>query len=198
PPDQDQGSDLDSDIDPNENFEPDVNQALTKIWRQFLLDIANRSSNPKANVESAYVKLSDIQKLAVTDETYQNLHLSDFFKACHWKVGTRAEWSRTFTHLFPVRGDERSGSTQNYKNMTYWLDWTGDYLNNSNIPNATIHLMRKHLYKRFNKLRWMPLAQRERVWVSKKPIVSLRSYPETHTTAAPWVLIAPRHEPTFD
>lgn len=166
PPVVDAGSDLDSEDGDNEVFPPmtSLNEATTRIWRQFLLDITNKSPNPRSYTQPSYCKLTDGEREMVNETTYKNNVLSDYFWDCQWKIGTVKHWETSFNHLFPDKGGiaaKLKGNVQNYKNCQYLSDWARLM---ESADDRTIQITKRAFKKLFDRLYWIPHAVADRIW----------------------------------
>src|SRR5260370_25449120 len=90
-----------------ERDEMNIDKRLTKLWRQFIVDVTEKVHNRKRADEAGYCCISTLDREVATDGYYQNLRLSDFFNDCQWRVGSEVEWDAVFNHLFPL--DEKRG-----------------------------------------------------------------------------------------
>lgn len=195
PPPVDQGSDnepVNSD-DAEEPIPDSLDKELTMVWRQFLLDITAKAPNMAGAGNPSYVRLTPAQRLDVDEATYRDHDLSKYFNYCQWRMGSQDDWERVFNHLWPVSGDVKYNA-QNYGNCRYYIKW-GRLL--SQFKDAqTERKARKALRKRFRKLYWVPLAERDKLWWTKADPGKFTSSDITgQRQAAPRILVRYPPEP---
>jgi hypothetical protein len=188
----DHGSDLENnshggdDLGINDDA-TDIDTALTHLWRQFLLDLTAKAPNQKGAANPSYCKLSVEERHLVTDATYQNQVLSDYFLDCQWKIPSQKEWTMVFNRLWPAKLDHITA--QNYKQTTYFPSWIKrlDDLDERDIPTV-----RQALRERFDKLYWVPFAQSDRIWGTKYMQGFTKSSGVDRKKAAPQIFLNPR------
>ncbi|KAF8805785.1 hypothetical protein BYT27DRAFT_7014063, partial [Phlegmacium glaucopus] len=159
PPVVDDGSDIDEIQEPQTTIDAEVSQ----MWRQFLIDVVNKSPNPRGVSNPGYLALSQQERLSVSDGFYQNEKLSDAWRACQWKIGNVQDWKRAFDHLFPPPGHETLPKVQNYTSCRYYLKWKEICLE---AENSVAKAIRQELWKRINRLYWIPHACQDKMWVT--------------------------------
>ncbi|KAF8873543.1 hypothetical protein CPB84DRAFT_1829545 [Gymnopilus junonius] len=167
PPPADQGSDnepSDSDDEVREAISESLDMELTVVWRQFLLDITARAPNMKGAGNPSYVKLTASERLEVNEATYQDPDLSKYFNYCQWRMGSEDDWKRVFNHLWPVHDDVKFNA-QNYGQCRYYLKW-GTLLDQFK-DEKTERKARRALWRRYDKLYWVPLSERDKLWWTK-------------------------------
>jgi hypothetical protein len=185
---QDTGSDMEVDMDQGDGNEGDgIDEELTKIWRQFLLDITQKAPNKKSAADPSYCVLSDNQRREVTERTYQNRKLSDYFLDCQWKIASSSEWSLVFNRLFPPKNGRRlAGKVQNYESAQYYANWAKL---KDRADDETASRMQEALRKKFDSLYWMPFAQTDRIWKTKVEPKFNKSSGVDREVAAPQVFV---------
>ncbi|KAF9033687.1 hypothetical protein BDP27DRAFT_1374978 [Rhodocollybia butyracea] len=109
----DDGSDMEVDNEQT-NTSPDIDFKVYHIYRQFLVDMALKSSTTKQGGGPSYMKLNKEEQVRVMEDLYNNLKLSDMWNEVFWKVGTPASREQVFRHLFPPKGHKASPKAQNY------------------------------------------------------------------------------------
>jgi hypothetical protein len=202
PQDHDSGSDIepssDSDSDEDPEFErarqrqrlnrlppnPTIDEELTHLWRQFLLDITSVSPNIKGSANPSYCKLTKSQRLLVNESTYRNEKLSDYFIDVQWKIVEPKKWDSNFQYFFPDFDYQLSPKAQGWKQCQYLLKWQSMM---QRADNKTIELMRVAMKRRFDTLYWVPRAEKERPWSTKR--VQAFEKPNTNDNAAPQVFV---------
>ncbi|KJA12910.1 hypothetical protein HYPSUDRAFT_210002 [Hypholoma sublateritium FD-334 SS-4] len=167
---RDEGSDLESDSSDQNTFsEVDIDTRLTTLWHQFLADISAKAPNRRAATESSYCVLTPEQRDNVTDETYRNLRLREYFNDCQYKQATKEEWTAAFDKFWPAEPFVLKTS-QNYGSMAYYKSW-GDLVSQLTNMDAqvtqTLASIRTELRTRFRQLYWIPNIQADRVWYTK-------------------------------
>jgi hypothetical protein len=165
----------------------DIDEELTKVWRQFLLDITQKAPNKKSAAEPSYCVLSDDQRMEVDERTYQNRKLSEYFLDCQWKVASSSEWDLVFDRLFPPKNGRRlAGKVQNYETTQYYPNWAKL---KDRADDETASRMRQALKKKFDSLYWMPFAQTDRIWRTKVDPKFNKSSGVDRGVAAPQVFV---------
>ena len=158
-PARDAGSDMSEEEEEEESQGEgdDVDARLTKIWQQFLINIALKSPNKKLAGESSYFLLDMDQCLHAMEATYKNHKLSDIFSDCQWKIAEPREWGLIFDRLFPPKnGKPLAGKVQNYKMTQYYPEWAKL---RERADDETFGRMRWEVRKKFDRLYWLPFAQ---------------------------------------
>ena len=184
----DEGSDQEMADPRNQGADADdnVDSKLSKLWRQFLVDLTAKSPNPKNANSPSYCKLTPEQRLTVDNNVHQNKKLSDYWVDCQWKVATQSEWTLIFNRLWPDKGNVLFGSVQNYPSTTYYIDWTRL---TSESDYQTVTAMREEIREMFDSLFWLPHAQTDRIWHTKVIPGFKRSSGVEGSKPAPRVLI---------
>jgi len=171
-------------------FSPEINSAITLLYRQWLVDMATLCSNRKNAALGSYCILTPIQRLEVTEFTYENPNLAKFFDDCSYKVAeNQKEWRRVFNNMFPPKGTMKAGAVQNYPNAQYYTQWVALWKNNdAHVIEAIRHALRK----RYNKLYWVPHAETQRIWTTSRK-TGFTKMPGLDTSKpAPRILLNPR------
>jgi hypothetical protein len=161
---RDEGSDIEVESD-EEAEDMDLDLRLTKIYRQFLLDITNKAPNQKAAGAESHVRMSKEDRQRVTEYTYMDRNLASYFHDCQWRVAAKGEWARIFGLLFPPKDYIQAGrKLQNYLQCTYFQDW--EKLKRQ-LDDDSYQRVYRQLQQRFFQLYWMPYAQTDRIWYSR-------------------------------
>ncbi|GLB39488.1 hypothetical protein LshimejAT787_0606500 [Lyophyllum shimeji] len=63
PPEVDDGSDLEDMSPPPADSNPTANDFLSRVWRQFVVDVKAKSPNPRGNTNPSYLKLTTAERL---------------------------------------------------------------------------------------------------------------------------------------
>lgn len=172
--------------------EEDLDLQVSQLWRQFLIDIAIKTPNMKARSSPSYSHLDADARRAVTEDTYRDKKLSNFFVDCQWKLGSKRDWVENFNRLFPPFGFVLGGGAQHYNNTTYYKQWERM---RGRMDRETCSATRERLLAKFKTLYWMPLTTADRIWWTRCEKNGFRRPPGT-SGAAPHVLINGR-EPTW-
>jgi hypothetical protein len=187
PPPREEGSDSEMEEDQDEEEaggdEKDVDEQLTKLWHQFILDVTEKVPNRKRADESGYCVLSATERRSATDGIYQNLRLSDFFNDCQWRIGKEDEWDAVFDHLFPQQ--EKRGKVQNYGSTLYYNMW--QKIKDRSPDQKTVIAIRHALKSKFSTLLWFPWAQADRIWPTAPNVSRFKKFVDSRGPA-PWVL----------
>lgn len=160
---RDRGSDIEEEDDREET---DANSVASNLWHQFCQDVTTVSPNQQDASKTPYTRLTQGERTVVTENTYKNPTLSDYFYDCQWKYASPLEWSNNFGYFFPERHQPpRNNKCQNYFRTNYFPEW--EELK-QRVDHNTYRLIRRALKSRFDKLYWMPSATKERIWWTKK------------------------------
>ncbi|CAA7271230.1 unnamed protein product [Cyclocybe aegerita] len=186
---RDEGSDME--LEEEDMAEPRVglDDFLTNLWNQFLLDITEVSPNPKPADQPPYCILSPAKRKLVNAATYQDLCLSNYFTDVQWKYAEPSDWVFTFDHLFPPKNAKvKTGKIQNYLQTTYYSKWESM---RARTDAETVKKMHKNLFLRFCQLSWFPAAQANRIWWTKVDRRSSKSSGLSPNSPAPRILLHP-------
>ena len=176
-----------SDEEPgNRDSDDDVDSKLSRLWRQFLVDLTAKAPNPKNADSPSYCKLNAEERSKVDDKVYRNKKLSDYWVDCQWKVATEQDWTLNFNRLWPDKNHIIHENAQNYRSATYYLQWTEL---TSSSDQDTVSAMREEIRGRFDLLYWLPHAQTDRIWHTKFLKGFTRSNDVDTSKPAPRVLI---------
>jgi len=185
PPVRDEGSDLEEEEEESEGEvdEKGVDEQLTELWLQFIQDVTQLVPNRRSAEENGYCRLSSVERAEGGEGLYKNLRLSDFFNDCQWRVGNQDEWDAAFNHLFPLA--DKSRKVQNYRQSIYFGRWSA--IKSRAGDKGTLKTIRRALKSKFDTLLWFPLAQADRIWVTRVHSPHLSKFVNTGK-AAPWVI----------
>jgi hypothetical protein len=185
--DQEMGSDTEPrNQGPQADVDDNIDSKLSKLWRQFLVDLTVKSPNPRNANAPSYCKLTPEQRLTVDDTVYKNKKLSDYWFDCQWKIATEQNWTLNFNRLWPDKGKVHFGFVQNFPSATYYVHWTRL---TSESEQGTVTAMRKELRVMFDLFFWMPDAQSDRIWITKAIPGYMRSSGVDESKPAPRILI---------
>jgi hypothetical protein len=107
----DEGSDLEAE---EMDVAGGIDAEVSKMWQQFLLDMALKMPNPHGAAASSYFTIARTDRLAVGEELYRNPKLSNMWSACQYKIASKKDWKLAFNHLFPLFGHQTPQTMQNY------------------------------------------------------------------------------------
>ncbi|KXN81814.1 hypothetical protein AN958_03744 [Leucoagaricus sp. SymC.cos] len=100
----------------------DIDQRLSNVWRQFVLDLKAKSPSPKGITRPSYVKIDDMERKSASEALFQTLHFSRVFTDVYYKQSSPKEWQTSFKWFFPLPGYKASTSVQ-YKQVNYYGMW---------------------------------------------------------------------------
>ncbi|KAJ8690100.1 hypothetical protein PTI98_011560 [Pleurotus ostreatus] len=95
PMDQDEGSDLGDDDTVDDGLPGNVNDALELIWKEFLVDLAEKSPNRSSRQDPSYCRLDANQRKRIRESAYIG-DPTEFFDDFQWKYASVEEWRRVF------------------------------------------------------------------------------------------------------
>ncbi|KAF9472808.1 hypothetical protein BDN70DRAFT_779560, partial [Pholiota conissans] len=166
----DRGSDIEQlqSVTQRKDEDIDIDTKLTSMWNQFIYDVTQKAPNRRSASAESYCILTPEQREVVTEAAYQNLHLREFFSDCQYRTATKAQWDSAFDKYWPL-DPILVGGAQNFPTMQYYKAWS-DLIELSEKTNdeETLTEIRKALRKRFNSLAWIPNAQSDRVWYTRR------------------------------
>ncbi|KAF8869105.1 hypothetical protein BD779DRAFT_1682604 [Infundibulicybe gibba] len=189
-----------SDLEEGDIAEPEgtLDNTLSKIWRQFIVDLLSKSPNQKGAGSPSYLKIALKDRLISTDEVLKSKDLAKYWTDCAWKVAGAKEWEVAFRHLWPPKAHILVGAVQNYGNCSYYLKWK-DLL--SRMTDADAEEVRKQIRARMDRLMWWPNAQQDRIWCTRvQRHFTLASSGQPQKGPAPQLLVRfrPRWTPAED
>jgi len=162
-PPMDPGSDMEVDVE--HDPEPHIDDECTSTWLQFLLDLTAKSPNRRGATKGPYCILDAAARLQVTDATYSDRRVSNYFNDIQYKIIDSQEgWRRIFDRFFLKKGVMREGTTQNFKQCTYLAMWKALC---ERASEDIVEVMRDGLFEKFNQLYWVPAINKERIWYTK-------------------------------
>ncbi|KAG6844075.1 hypothetical protein H0H87_009986 [Tephrocybe sp. NHM501043] len=163
------GSDLESDLEDrvlrDDSFACGIDSVLTELYWQTLIDFTVKAPNPRGSACAGYCVIPVADRSTVTEATYQNHVLSDYFRDCQYKIATAVEWSKAFDALFPPKGVDKRGMVKNYGQFWYYAMWMKLCL--ETMSEETFKLFCGALRLKFNKLYWIPAAKTDQIWATK-------------------------------
>jgi hypothetical protein len=192
----DEDDDMDLEEKEGLNDDPDatIDKKLTAIWYQFLIDIIQKSPNPKDQINESYCRTLMKDRLKVRDDFYQNRTLSDIWRSCQYKMATPEVWENTFARFWPSKDHALSRSAQNYLTCRYYLEWKRLI---SYAPSSVATAARDAIREKFDVLYWIPAAKCDKMWDTKKAERGFTTLPSGHNNAAPQLLIRGGQKPVW-
>ncbi|KDQ22060.1 hypothetical protein PLEOSDRAFT_1108039 [Pleurotus ostreatus PC15] len=163
PMDQDEGSDLGDDDTVDDGLPGNVNDALELIWKEFLVDLAEKSPNRSSRQDPSYCRLDANQRKRIRESAYIG-DPTEFFDDFQWKYASVEEWRRVFSRLFPDKTQDVSGRVQGYHTTRWFQDWIKL---RARVDSVGLEDMRKQLKRRVNRFCWLPFAQTDKLWTTK-------------------------------
>jgi hypothetical protein len=100
-----------------------IDKTVTQLYRQFILDMINKSPNPKGVTKPSYCVLEREARLSVKEDVFKSPRLADVWHACQYKVCGKSDFKLAFNHLFFPRGHLTSPKVQNYLQCQYYMKW---------------------------------------------------------------------------
>jgi len=96
---------------------------------------------------------------------FKTLDLSAIFKKVQYCIVEWRVWKDViFAQYFPEKGKQRPRGLQNFPAATYYCDWI-DLMNRLKVDDA--RLVHHEVFKKFNKLHWVPYTGSDRMWLTK-------------------------------
>jgi hypothetical protein len=172
----------------------DIDEEVTHIWRQFLVDVIIKSPNPKRAGRDSYCRLTHDERLLVHEALYENRNLSEVWNACQWRVAGLDEWRRAFNNMFPPAGHETNARVQNYLQCQYYLKWKETC---ARADPQTSEAIRRAIKEKVFSLNWIPDAAQDKMWQTKEAVNGrFTRFPPDTKGPAPRVIF--RKRPRWD
>jgi hypothetical protein len=133
---------------------------LSDLWNQFLSDILQKCGNSH-NAGSSHCRLVIQERRTVTAETYNCLNLAVTFNRVQWHRVNNEDWMKLFGLYWPDIGAGCPPRVQNYRSMKYYVTWRDRI---GDLSQLEVNQLRNKLWMEFSKLKWLPEANRDRVW----------------------------------
>ena len=169
--------------------EETVDQTLDRIWTSMPSDVMQLAPNPKNKRLPSHVLLTKEERLNVTWDMFKTLDLRKVFFAVQVRYGNREQWRKAVDLLLPPKGEviHREG-LQNYPNAVYFQSWIAMV---PRLNSLAAERVRQEIYRRMEKVMWLPDAQTLRMWqTSKRPQYIM--HPQGHQEACPAIIINER------
>lgn len=188
----DDGSDMEDEGEAR-NDARDIDRKVSDMYKQFLVDMAVKSPAPRGVHKPSYLKLTENERVKVTEDLYNQTRLSDVWREVSWKLGSAEEREMVFGHLFPPPGHETSNKAQNYRGCRYYRIWK------EICATADVHTaqeIRKVIRRKVIVLKWLPFAVSDRMWSTSQKSKGFERFPRGSTGPAPHILC--RETPTWE
>jgi hypothetical protein len=190
----DSGSDIeDEELEEVDETAGDIDAQISQMWRQFLLDVAMKTPNPRGVGSPSYFTVSRDDRLSLGEALYLNEKLSDMWRVCQYKVGSQEDWKTAFGHMFPPASSKTSRAVQNYTQCKYFLKWKEIC---ATATPATVTAIRRELWKKVYSLAWIPQACQDKLWVTSQTTSGFTRLPPNSSGPAPRILV--KRKPTWD
>lgn len=163
---QDIGSDSEDEVIRNA-ADMNIDKLVTGLWEQFPFDIIATAPNPR-EINNVYLLLNRRQRTEVDIDLFMTLDLRGVFKTIQYKVYTPAMWEQQFNLYFPPKQFNWT-HRQNFKNATYYKTYV-DLI--QRLDRHQLERVRNSLKKEFNKLKWIPAAEGDRMWSTRDHFTS--------------------------
>ncbi|PPQ87150.1 hypothetical protein CVT26_008704, partial [Gymnopilus dilepis] len=191
----DEGEDVqgDDDFTTDDLCKDDIDEALTEVYHQFILDITSKAPNEHGAGNPSYLSLDVNARRHVTEKTYMEQNLACYFRDCQWKIASKLEWTEIFDRLWPRKGFTLTANNiQNFRQSRYYCYWRA-MLKRS--QESTANRMRVELKKKFDDFYFMPWAHSDRIWKSRYKGSFTKSSGIDPKKACPLVAICPGKGP---
>jgi hypothetical protein len=148
-------------------YEPtsDIDSIVTAIYRRFVVDVIQRSPNPKGAHKPSYCTIAVVDRASVQETVFKNPVLSDIFMACSYKIASESQWDTVFDNFWPDKSYAPPlRKTQNYSQCEYHSSWINFI---QDLDNRTVEGIRAQIKVKFSDYFWIPHAQTDRIWSTK-------------------------------
>ena len=146
--------------------EETIDDMVARIWRQFPYEVFEKAPNHRSNQQGSHLLLSAQDRREATIEVFQDTDLSQLFSRVAVKLITPNNWFELqFRRYFPAKGFVPPAQLQNFSKMLYFREWT-TLMENLSIEDA--HVVRTSVWTTFKTFKWLPLADTDRLWNTKK------------------------------
>lgn len=192
PPAFDGGSDLEDEGDnPDEGM--GIDETITQLYHQFLIDIMAKSPNPKGARKPSYCVLSADARSSITEDLFKTRRLPEVWRACQYKRAGLGDFRVAFDHLFPRRDHRTGAKVQNYLQCQYYMKWKEIC---ATADAHTVSKVHTEIWNRVSKFIWLPHAMQERIWATNN-MPRFMQYPPNSSPYAPAPHILIRKEPEW-
>jgi hypothetical protein len=150
--------------------DPDL--ILSKIWRQFPHDIMAQAPNKQSATEGSYLLLDVAERCYASHIDFQKQDLTGVFEAVQARLVKPTEWTGKIMKLyFPVKGFVAKARVQNFPKCLYYNMWASLM---NRVPDRQEGIVRNELKKKFEGLMWLPYAETDRMWSTRRSATSSR------------------------
>jgi hypothetical protein len=188
PPVVDDGSDVEE-VFADEEGLGSIDQQVTALWKQLLMDLVNKSPNPSPQnqqITASYLKLTKDERLNATEEVYQNVHLPDMWHACQYRTASTGDWTLALKHLFPPAGYETGQRVQGYLQCQYYTKWK-DIRDTADA--GTVAAIRTAITAKLMRFKWIPQATQDKLWNTTRMPKRFKKFPVGYEGPAPRILV---------
>jgi hypothetical protein len=150
-----------------EGNEQDVDNIVSKIWAQVPYDIFAKAANGKRQAEPPHLIMTTAARSNITWDAFHTTDLSAIFDKAQIRMTPPQFWQdNLFARYFPPKGTKpkERGKLQNFPYMTYYQKWV-KLMGDLNEEDAKV--VRAAVWKKFKKVKWLPHADTDRMWVTK-------------------------------
>jgi hypothetical protein len=147
---------------------------LEHLWHQFPVDIVSVAANPKDARKPSYLVLPLELRTSFTKEWMMSSDLRGVFEKVRLRWVDKKTWNAIFDRFFPDKSWKPPAYHMHYKKMKSFVDWR--HYSANNLSQRNVELCRKLLKAEFNKLRWVPANESDRVWQTGVPDVGAGGY----------------------
>jgi hypothetical protein len=156
-----------SHLDEHEDDQPEtIDDLVSRIWRQFPLDLFENGPNFRSNKEGSHLLLSEEERKLATIEFFRDTDLSHLFSRVVVKIHGLDKWQDLeFKRYFPPKGFVAPSHLQNFPRMKYFQEWN-KLMANLNSDDAQV--VRDTFWTTFKTFKWVPLTDSDRLWNTKR------------------------------
>lgn len=166
-----------------------LDEQLTVLWRQYLLDVMLKCPNPKGGLKS-YCRLNKTQRQKRSHLLFgHRQNLAEIFYKCGWKIGTAQTFETVFDKHFPPKGHLHvEGTGQGYGASSYYRQWKQLI---EMMPDKDADTIRESMKTKFDELSWVPHSEAGKFWQSKSTNDKLKYavLPITASGPVPLILV---------
>ncbi|KAL5537284.1 hypothetical protein ACEPAF_1107 [Sanghuangporus sanghuang] len=175
-------------------YEDSSNFAATKLWKLFFANMGEKFWVRRQKSEEPYVKMP---QSPVTEAFFKEINLTCCFNCVGFRTSTREAWNSCFDNLFldsMMTPPNRKGC-QNYYQMefyTLYLEIRESMVAGGREKREMFSKYRAELKKRFDRLVWVPFAEKNRLFtssVNKRGNGAKDVWPRDHTDSAPVIVV---------
>ncbi|KAG2062944.1 hypothetical protein BDR04DRAFT_983094, partial [Suillus decipiens] len=136
------------------------------IQHQFASDIFQLAPSPRLAPNSPWILLDSAQRMQAKVDILQSLDLSLIFRQVQYQFISKDNWSNALFKLyFPAKGTPIPKALQQFPSASYYRQWKA-LMDRLDEDNAKI--IQNNNLQWFDKLLWVPHAESDRMWSTKK------------------------------